>query len=221
VYVIIVGAGKVGWNLARELIARDREVTLIESDHTKYRTVEDELEHAVQYGDATELWVLERAGIQRADLVIAVTGDDEDNILICQVAKEKYGVQRIVARVNNPRNLQHFKLLGIQPAVSATDLILRLIEHEVPEYGLIQLLALEEEHLEIIELEVGAGSEADGRPIGDIQLPDGALIISVLRAGTGFVPKGDTVVNAGDQVMLILDPGLESEITLQFAPPAS
>ena len=84
--------------------------------------------------------MLERAGIQRADLVIAVTGDDEDNMLICQVAKEKYLCERIVARVNNPRNLQHFKLLGIQPAVSATDLILRLIEHEVPQYGLVQLL---------------------------------------------------------------------------------
>ena len=156
-YVIIAGAGKVGWNLARELIAKDREVTLIESEHRRYRTVVEELEHSVQYGDATELWVLERAGIQRADLVIAVTGDDEDNILICQVAKEKYGCERIVARVNNPRNLAHFKLLGVQPAVSATDLILRLIEHEVPEYGLVQLLALEEEHLEIIELEVGVG----------------------------------------------------------------
>ena len=87
--------------------------------------------------------MLERAGIQRADLVIAVTGDDEDNILICQMAKEKYLCERIVARVNNPRNLQHFKLLGIQPAVSATDLILRLIEHEVPQYGLVHLLALE------------------------------------------------------------------------------
>jgi trk system potassium uptake protein TrkA len=127
-------------------------------------------------------------------------------------------VQRIVARVNNPRNLQHFKLLGVQPAVSATDLILRLIEHEVPEYGLIQLLALEEEHLEIIELEVGEGCEAAGNKVADIDLPDGALIISVLRGGTGFVPKADTVVEAGDQVLLILDPGLESEITLQFAP---
>ncbi len=217
-YVIIAGAGKVGWNLARELIAKDREVTLIESDHSRYRVVEEELEHAVQYGDATELWVLERAGIQRADLVIAVTGDDEDNILICQVAKEKYGVQRIVARVNNPRNLQHFKLLGIQPAVSATDLILRLIEHEVPEYGLVQLLALEEEHLEIIELEVGNGSSAAGRRVQDVPLPDGSLIISVLRGGAGFVPKADSVIEAGDQVLLILDPGLEGEITPQFAP---
>jgi trk system potassium uptake protein TrkA len=218
VYVIIAGAGKVGWNLARELIAKEREVTLIESDHRRYRVVEDELEHAVQYGDATELWVLERAGIQRADLVIAVTGDDEDNIVICQVAREKYGVQRIVARVNNPRNLQHFRLLGIQPAVSATDLILRLIEHEVPEYGLVQLLALEEEHLEIIEIEVGEESIAAGSRVGDVQLPDGSLIISVLRGGTGFVPKGDSIIEAGDQVLLILDPGLESQITPQFAP---
>jgi trk system potassium uptake protein TrkA len=217
VYVIIAGGGKVGWNLARELIAKGQEVSLIESDHRRYRVVEEELEHAVQYGDATELWVLERAGIQRADLVIAVTGDDEDNMLICQVAKEKYEVARIVARVNNPRNLQHFKLLGIQPAVSATDLILRLIEHEVPEYGLVQLLALEEERLEIIELEVGAGSPVAGRRVSDVTLPDGSLIISVLRNGTGFVPKGDSVINAGDQVLLILDPGLEETITVQFA----
>ena len=216
-YVIIAGAGKVGWNLARELIAKDREVTLIESDHRRYRIVESELEHAAQYGDATELWVLERAGIQRADLVIAVTGDDEDNILICQVAKEKYGCERIVARVNNPRNLDHFKLLGIQPAVSATDLILRLIEHEVPEYGLVQLLALEEEHLEIIELEVAEGSAAAGQQVRDVVLPDGSLIISVLRDGTGFVPKADSVIEAGDQVLLILDPGLEGDITPRFS----
>src|ERR1700734_2460502 len=212
-YVIIAGAGKVGWNLARELIAKDQEVPLIESDPRRFRIVEEELEHAVQYGDATELWVLVRAGIQRADLVIAVTGDDEDNILICQVAKEKYGCERIVARVNNPRNLDHFKTLGVQPAVSATDLILRLIEHEVPEYGLVQLLALEEEHLEIIELEVGEGSPAAGRRVQQIALPEGALVISVLRSGRGFVPKADSVIAAGDQVLLILDPGLENQIT--------
>ncbi len=215
-YVIIAGAGKVGWNLARELIAKDHEVSLIESDHRRYRVVEEELEHAVQYGDATELWVLERAGIQRADLVIAVTGDDEDNMLICQVAKEKYGCDRIVARVNNPRNLQHFKLLGIQPAVSATELILRLIEHEVPEIGLIHLLALEEEHLEIIELEVASSCDAAGKRVHELLLPEGALVISVIRDGLGFVPKPETAIKAGDHVMLVLDPGLEPEITMHF-----
>src|SRR5258705_8823491 len=108
-YVIIAGAGKVGWNLARELMFKGHEVTVIEGKRSRYLTVEQELEHAIHYGDATELWVLERAGIQRADLVIAVTGDDEDNILICQMARDKYEVERIVARVNNPRNLDHFK----------------------------------------------------------------------------------------------------------------
>ena len=114
-YVIIVGAGKVGWNLARELLEKGNEVTLIENDRDRYLTVEQELEHNVQYGDASELWVLERAGISRADMVIAVTGDDEDNMLICQVAKEKYLVDRIIARVNNPRNKEWFELLGIKP----------------------------------------------------------------------------------------------------------
>src|ERR1700757_1276576 len=218
VYVIICGAGKVGWNLARELIAKEREVTLIESDHARYRVVEEELEHAVQYGDATELWVLERAGIQRADLVIAVTGDDEDNILVCQVAKEKYLCDRVIARVNNPRNHDHFRLLGIMPAVSATDLILRLIEHEVPRYGLVHLLALEEERLEIIELEVPRDSPVAGAKVSDVELPDGSLIISVLRGGSGFVPRADTVIEAGDEVLLVLDPGLEDSITARFAP---
>jgi trk/ktr system potassium uptake protein len=216
-YVIIVGGGKVGWNLARELMAKEHEVTLIESRRDRYLVIEEELEHAVQYGDATELWVLERAGIQRADLVIAVTGDDEDNMLVCQVAKEKYLCDRIIARVNNPRNYQHFKLLGIQPAVSATDLILRLIEHEVPRYGLVHLLALEEERLEIIELEVGVDSPVAGVRVADVNLPDGCLIISVLRAGGGFVPKADTVIEEGDEVLLVLDPGLEDSITSYFA----
>ena len=215
-YVLIAGGGKVGWNLARELMAKDHEITLVESDRERYLRIEEELEHAVQYGDATELWVLERAGIQRADLVIAVTGDDEDNMLVCQVAKEKYLVERIIARVNNPRNLQHFKLLGIQPAVSATDLILRLIEHEVPRYGLVHLLALEEERLEIIELEVGGGAPAAGQKVAEVDLPEGALIISVLRNGGGFVPKADTVIEAGDEVLLVLDPGLEDHVTPQF-----
>ena len=162
--------------------------------------------------------MLERSGIQRADLVIAVTGDDEDNMLVCQVAKEKYLCDRIIARVNNPRNHDHFRLLGIQPAVSATDLILRLIEHEVPRYGLVHLLALEEERLEIIELEVSTDAPTVGEAVADIALPEGSLIISVLRGGSGFVPKADTVIEAGDEVLLVLDPGLEEAITAYFAP---
>ncbi len=215
-YVLIVGAGKVGWNLARELIQKGNEVTVIENDPARYAVVEEELEHSVHYGDGSELWVLERAGMERAELVIAVTGDDEDNILISQVAREKYGVERIVARCNNPRNLQHFDLLGVKPAVSATDLILRLIEHEVPKYGLVHLLDLPQEQLEIIELEVGEDAPAAGKRVVDLGLPDGSLVISILRDGAGFVPSGDSVVQAGDEVLLVLDVGLEAAVTERF-----
>jgi len=220
-YVIVVGAGKVGWNIARELLEKGHEVTLIENDRERYQTVEQELEHNIQYGDASELWVLERAGVQRADMVIAVTGDDEDNMLICQVAKEKYLVDRIIARVNNPRNREHFELLGIRPVVSATDLIIRLIEHEVPEYGLVHLLDLPEQHLEIIEMLLPEGSPATGQRVGDLTLPDGTLLISVLRGSEGLIPNADTVLKPGDEILAVLDPKIEDEVTAYFAAPAS
>jgi len=220
-YVIVVGAGKVGWNIARELLEKGHEVTLIENDRERYQTVEQELEHNIQYGDASELWVLERAGVQRADMVIAVTGDDEDNMLICQVAKEKYLVDRIIARVNNPRNREHFELLGIRPVVSATDLIIRLIEHEVPEYGLVHLLDLPEQHLEIIEMLLPEGSPATGQRVGDLTLPDGTLLISVLRGSEGLIPNADTVLEPGDEILAVLDPKIEDEVTAYFAAPAS
>jgi trk system potassium uptake protein TrkA len=215
-YIIIIGAGKVGWNLARELLDKGNEITLIENERNRYLTVEQELEHNVQYGDASELWVLERAGISRADMVIAVTGDDEDNMLICQVAREKYLVEQIIARVNNPRNREHFELLNIKPYVSATDLILRLIEHEVPEYGLVHLLDLPEERLEIIEMELAENSRVAGQTVGELNMPDGSLLISILRNGEGFVPGPETVLEAGDEVLAVLDPGLEEELKIFF-----
>src|SRR5437764_15240523 len=101
-YVVVVGAGKVGWNLARELLDKGNELTLVESDRVRYAVVEEELEHAAQYGDGSELWVLERAGIERADLVIAVTGDDEGHILICQLGRDQYTVHSVISRCYSP-----------------------------------------------------------------------------------------------------------------------
>ena len=212
-YLLVVGGGKVGWNLTRELIDKGHEVTLIESDRERYLTVEQELEHRILHGDASELWVLERAGIARASMVIAVTGDDEDNLLICQVAKEKYGVDRVIARVNNPRNRQHFELLGVKPYVSATDLILRLIEREVPRYGLVHLLDLAEAKIEIIDLMIGDNAQVVGKRVDELDMPQGSLLISVMREGTGFVPKAETVLESGDEVLVVLDPEIEAELT--------
>ena len=210
-----------GWNLARELLGRGNEVMAVEANLGRFQTVEEELEHAIQYGDGSELWVLERAGIERADMVIAVTGDDEDNILIAQVAREKYGVEGVIARCNNPRNLQHFELLGIRPVVSATDLILRLIEHEVPRYGPLHLLDLPRENLEILELEITEGSPVVGQAVRELSLPDGALVISILRDGSGFVPVAESRIEVGDEVLVVLDAVLEEEITQRFMPPAT
>jgi trk system potassium uptake protein TrkA len=212
-YMLVVGGGKVGWNLARELIDKGHEVTLIEADRERFQTIEQELEHRVLYGDASELWILERAGIARAAMVIAVTGDDEDNLLICQVAKDKYGVERVIARVNNPRNRQHFQLLGVKPYVSATDLILRLIEREVPRYGLVHLLDLADAKIEIIDLLIGEDAQVVGRRLDELDMPKGSLLISVMRDGTGFVPMPDTVLAAGDEVLAVLDPEIEEELT--------
>jgi len=217
-YIIIAGAGKVGWNLARELLEKGHEVTVIEDNRTRYLTVEQELEHNIQYGDASELWILERAGISRADMVIAVTGDDEDNMLISQVAKEKYLVEHTIARVNNPRNLEHFELLGVRPVVSATDLILRLIEHEVPEYGLVHLLDFPEERLEIIEMLLADDSQVAGKKVGELNMPEGSLLISILREGRGFVPGPETVLEPGDEILAVLDPGREEDLKVFLGP---
>ena len=154
-FILVAGGGKVGSNLARTLRRMGHEVTIIEQHRERFAHLEEEFEHRVQLGDATELFVLERAGIARPpDLVVAVTGDDEDNMVICQMARERFGVAKVIARVNDPRNQAHFDLLGISPTVSATQTIMALIEHEVPEHELVHLLELRKENIEIVEVEI-------------------------------------------------------------------
>ena len=142
-YAIVAGGGKVGANVARSLLKMGHEVTLIEQRPYRFEQLQDEFEHQVLLGDATELHVLERAGIARPpELVLGVTGDDEDNLIICQIAGEGYRVPKVIARVNDPRNQEHFDLLGISQTVCATANVLGLVEHEVPEHGIVHLLEL-------------------------------------------------------------------------------
>src|SRR5881398_1765782 len=135
-------------------------------------------------GDATEIYVLEKAGIRRPpDLVLALTGDDEDNLVICQLAKEKFGVEKVIARVNDPRNQVHFDLLGVSPTVCATSSIMGLVEHEVPEHDLIHLLELRKENLEIVEVQIDKNSPSAGKRVEKLALPEGSRLISVMRNG--------------------------------------
>ena len=213
-YILVAGGGKVGANFARTLLKDGRhEVTLIEQRRDRFDRLEEEFEHMVMNGDATELYVLERAGIGRPpDLVLALTGDDEDNMVICQLARDKYGVDKVVARVNDPRNQPHFDLLGIQQTVCAVSNILGLVEHEVPEHDLIHLLELRKENLEIVELTIDESANAQGKRVGALRLPEGARIISVVRDGTAEIPDEQTQLKVGDQVLAILEPGKEDEL---------
>jgi trk system potassium uptake protein TrkA len=212
-YVLICGGGKVGANVARLLLRAHHEVTMIEQRIDRFAALEEEFEHLVQRGDATELFILERAGIKRPpDLVLAVTGDDEDNLIICQLAKETYHVPKVIARVNDPRNQAHFDLLGISPTICATSNILALIEHEVPEHELVHLLELRRENLEIVEVQITEDSPVAGKRVEALRLPDGARLISVMRDGQAEIAVGATELRSGDQVLAILQPGKEDEL---------
>ena len=217
-YILIAGGGKVGANLARTLLSpkhghAGHEVTLIEQRRDRFEKLESEFEHQVQHGDATELFVLERAGIARPpDIVVAATGDDEDNMVICQISREKYGVAKVIARVNDPRNQAHFDLLGISPTVCATSNIMALIEHVVPEHDLIHLLELRNENLEIVEVQIDKHAPCAGKVLDKLRLPEGARVITVLRNGQAETVNGGFKLEPGDQVLAILQPGKEDEL---------
>ena len=219
-YILIAGGGKIGRNLTQQLLRMGHEVTVIEQSPLRYRMLEERLEHVAQLGDATEMHVLERCGIRRAELVVAVTGDDEDNAIVCQVAREKYGVERVIARVNDPRNQEAFDLIGIAPTVCATTSIMSLIEHELPEHELVPLLTLRREQLEIAEIQISEGSPCAGKRVREIELPEGSRLISVMRGGEAEIAVGDTQLEAGDQVLAILKPGCEPELRQALLAPS-
>jgi trk system potassium uptake protein TrkA len=204
-YIIVAGGGKVGANVTRSLIEMGHEVTMIEQRPDRFARLEEEFGPVVVRGDATEISVLERAGIARPpELLFAVTGDDEDNLVISQIGKEGYGVGKAIARVNDPRNQPHFDLLGIRQTVCATTSILGLVEHEVPEHGLVRLLQLQEEGLEIVEVQIESNSPAAGSRVGGLKLPEGARLISVFRHGRTELVEPGTVVRPGDQVLAVV-----------------
>src|SRR5881275_3554347 len=197
----------------RTLLRNGHEATIIEQERERYERLENEFEHQAMNGDATELFVLEKAGIKRPpDLVLALTGDDEDNMVIAQIAKEKYGVPKVIARVNDPRNQPHFDLLGISPTICATSSVMALVEHEVPEHDLIHLLELRGENLEIVEVQIDGDSPSAGRSVEALSLPEGSRLISVMRGGRAEIDVGSTVLEAGDQVLAILESGKEDEL---------
>lgn len=215
-YIIVVGGGKVGYYLARELVGQQHEVLLIELDGDKCARIIEELGDIVMQGDGCEASTLERAGAGRCDMIIAITGDDEDNLVVCQVARHRFQVPRTVARVNNPKNEIIFTKLGIDTTVSATSVIMAHIEQELPAHPLIPLMTLKGGGLEIVEVKVPEDAFVVGKRIGDILLPHQSLISLIVDSeGHPRVPTGETVIHAGDEVVAVTM--LESEVALREA----
>ena len=217
-FVVIVGGGKVGLNTARSLKHLAHEVIVIEQRRHRFNLLYEELQEALLFGDGTEIWVLEKAGIARADMVVAVTGDDEDNIIIAQIAKLKYAVPKIVARVNNPFNQPTFDLLGVDATVCAATNLISLIMHELPVHKFVHLLSLKHENVELVELEVGDTSPFANKYIQDIDLPEGVLLAAILRAGQALLARGSTEILPGDYVLCLIQPGTATELIKVFLP---
>lgn len=204
-YIIIVGGGKVGFYLAKELLEEPQhEVLVIEKEAAKCQRIAEELGDIVLRGDGCEATTMEVAGFGRADMVIAVTGDDEDNLVACQVAKTRFNVSRTIARLNNPKNEAIFKRLGIDTTVSATAAILAQIEQELPTHPLIPLLTLKGGGLEIVGVKVPPSAAVVGRRVRDIVLPQQSLIALIIdREGTPRIPGADTVIQEEDEVVAV------------------
>jgi trk system potassium uptake protein TrkA len=207
-FVIIIGGGKVGTYLARALLVQEHEVVVIEKNPKKAQLMANLLETDVtMFGDGCDPLVLEQAGIKRADVVVADTGDDEDNLVVCLIAK-KNSKARCIARVNNPKNKLIFESIDRdQPItlISSTEVILDAINQHVNAHGIAIITKLKDGDLELIKLAIPIGSPADGKRIVDVNLPRSSIVVAVDRKGEDvLIPNGDTLLRSGDSVILMV-----------------
>ncbi|PIS30868.1 portal protein [Candidatus Saganbacteria bacterium CG08_land_8_20_14_0_20_45_16] len=202
-YVLIVGGGKVGNFLAKTLSKESFDVAIVEKEDSFAQRIAEELDHVlVIAGDGCDPAKLEDAGIARAQVVVAVTGDDEDNLIICQLAKDTFGVPRVIARVNNPRNETTFQKLGLD-TVSSTTIITKLIEEEATIGDIFTLLALKRGKLSIVEAILNTKSPAVDKTIKELKLPVQSILATIIRDNQIIFPKGETKLLAGDSVIAL------------------
>ena len=203
-YIIIGGGGDVGYYLTKSLLNQGHEVLLLEKGSTRFQALSDELGQAVIRGDACEARTMEEVGASRADIVIAVTGEDDDNLVICQMAKKRFSVGRTIARLNNPKNELIFQKLGIDVTVSPTRSILSLIEAEIPGSTFVTLMTLKRAGLEIMEIRIPPNSPIVGKTLNTINLPRSGNIALIIRDKEYIVPSADTKILANDEVYALV-----------------
>jgi trk system potassium uptake protein len=213
-YIIIVGGGEVGYYLSKALLNEGHEILVLEKDPGRNEFICDQLGSVCVRGDGCEAATLAQIGTGRADMLIAVTGDDEDNLVACQAAKHKFNVRRTIARITNPKNEAIFKKLGIDVTISSTNIILEYIEEEVPTHPLTHLLTIRDKGLEIVEVKIPADSTTVGKAVKELTLPPESILCLLIRKEQKpqvFAPN--ITLQAGDQIIAVTSP--ESEETLR------
>ncbi len=216
-YIIVVGGGRVGYYLSKALLSEGHEVLVIEKDPIKVERIEEELGSICMQGDGCEASTLAEAGSERAGLFVAVTDEDEDNLVSCQVAKHMFNVPRIIARISNPKNETVFRKLGIDVTVSATNLILEYIGQELPTHPLVRLLDLKQGELEVVEVKIPSTSSAVGRRIKDLSLPPGSILTLMIRDQEIIVPSQDTTIGAEDRVIAVTRAAAEQALRTELS----
>jgi trk system potassium uptake protein len=210
-YMIVVGGGKVGFHLAKALLSEGHEILIIEKDRNRIEFIINELGSICMNGDGCEVSTLAEAGATRADMLIAVTGDDEDNLASCQVAKMVYKVPRTVARINNPQNEKLFHMLGVDTTVSSTNIIMESIQQEVPTHIMTHLMTIQDQGLAVVEIRIPADARSVGKKIKDVALPEGCMLILLLRREEGpQMTTPDLEIQTGDR-FIVLTPILSEE----------
>jgi len=211
-YIVVVGGGKVGYYLAKELLDAGHELVILEKNATRARQIQDELGSIVLNRDGCEGKHLAEAGANRASIVAAVTGDDEDNLVVCQMAKHHFDVPRTIARVNNPRNEDLFRHLGVDEIISPTRMVLSAIEQDIPVHELLHIAQLKGGELDLVEAQIGDDSPAVGRKPADITLPEGCSLFLVLRGNAVQQVRPDTIFQPGDKVLAVSRADVEQSL---------
>lgn len=210
--VIIVGGGKVGYYLVRTLIEHGHEPVVIETNHIVCEKIANEMDIPMICGDATRLEVLENAGTGHSDALVSVTGSDETNLIVCQLAKKKFGVPKTVAKSNNPKNVEVMQALGIDNVINSTDSIASLIEREVDTSHIKQVLSLNNGEVTLFEVELPPDYVYEGKMLMDIKLPVLFNIVSITRKGCMIIPRGQSMLKSGDKLLVISESNAVREI---------
>lgn len=211
-YLVIVGAGKVGYFLAKRMLLNKHSVSIVDKDKTVCEEIAKQLDALVIHGDGCDPRILEEAEVTRADVLAAVTGEDEDNLIICQLAKEKFDVHRTVARVNNPDNEHTFSELGIDVPIDSTKIIAKIIEEEVSFSDFVNLMSFKRGKLSIVRVDLPEDSPVINKKVQDIKLPADSVLVSIVRGEEVIVPKGNTVLESGDDIISLTLIGNEPQL---------